>query len=221
MPIKHNFGDKSFVLDYRTMPDNYIFMKQVHEANVLVVDSLEEAKEIQPHSVAVDATVTKAKGVVLCVLTADCATIVVEDTENEVVAAIHAGWKSAAKGVIENAISEMVKLGADVNNMKAYIGPCLSQESFECEDDMRQEFLKKDQSNDKFFEKKNDIKFLFDLKGFCEDALHKVGVADVDVSDIDTYTNDDWHSYRGFEANNPDVAYEYGKYRNLTTVEIE
>ena len=219
--IQHDFGGKSFELDYRKLPKNYVFPKQVHEANVLLISSIEQAEELAPYTSEVGATVTSVAGVVLCVSTADCVPIILADEENGIIAAVHAGWKSACKGIIYNVIDDMRSLGANPDNMKAYIGPSLGKESFECEADMMDEFLSMNKSNEQFFEKQDDVKYLFDIKAFCAKSLNNAGISSVEVSDIDTYTDDNYHSYRGFEANNPDIGYEYGKYRNLTTVEIK
>ncbi|MCT4575602.1 MAG: peptidoglycan editing factor PgeF [Alphaproteobacteria bacterium] len=219
--IKYNFGDKSFVLDYRKLSDNYVFPKQVHGSKILIINSLEEAKNIDAYSVEVDATITKERGVILCISTADCAPIILVDRDNNIISAVHAGWKSACKGIITKTIKEMVRLGADSSSIKAYIGPCLGKESFECEKDMMNSFLEADKKNSVFFERKNEIKYLFDLKSFCVNELKKSEVTDISVSDIDTYTDNNYHSYREFEANNPNIKYEFGKYRNLTTVEIK
>ena len=47
------------------------------------------------------------------------------------IAAIHAGWKGAFKGIIKNVLKFMIKKGCTPKNITAVIGPCISRKSYE------------------------------------------------------------------------------------------
>ena len=94
-----------------------------------------------------DGAVTNNPNILLCLKTADCAPILLSDYENSVIGVAHAGWRGAYKGIVENVLKLMLKHGADLNNIKAAIGPCLQQKSFAVKDDMRQIFLEQDIEN--------------------------------------------------------------------------
>ena len=71
-----------------------------------------------------DGIVTKEKNVAIGVFTADCVPIVLVDTKNKIIDALHSGWK----GTLNNIASQGVKVmketyGADENYIKAFIGP--------------------------------------------------------------------------------------------------
>ena len=70
-------------------------------------------------SIVADGTVTKNKGIGLCIRTADCAPVLFEDRVNGVVGAAHAGWRGAFKGIMENVIALMIEKGAELKNIKA------------------------------------------------------------------------------------------------------
>lgn len=150
--------------------------------------------------VVADGTVTTKKGIGLCIRTADCAPILFEDRKNGVIGAAHAGWRGAFKGIIENVIVLMLENGAELKNIKAAIGPCVMQESYEVDENFYNQFIEQDTNNKKYFiESKREGHFNFDLPNYCSDRLKKVGVENIDVAYLDTYALDDeYFSFRRF-----------------------
>ena len=65
----------------------------------------------------------------IAVLTADCAPILIYDNKIKMIAAIHAGWKGAFKGIINKVIKFMIKKGCRLENITAAIGPSISQKT--------------------------------------------------------------------------------------------
>ncbi len=99
--------------------------RQVHKAEVLIVDA-------HPQKLFEgDAMVTSTPGRLLAIQTADCAPILLVDPITCVIGAIHAGWRSAVQGIVQNTITAMQSLGAERQNIIAAIGPCIQQPSFE------------------------------------------------------------------------------------------
>ena len=78
-----------------------------------------------------DALVTDRPGLLLGVVTADCAPVLLADRAAGVVAAVHAGWRGATAGVTDQAIAAMISLGAQVNRISAAVGPCIAKASYE------------------------------------------------------------------------------------------
>lgn len=134
-----------------------------------------------------DALVTKAPGVLLGVLTADCTPILMSDPEARVVAAVHAGWRGALAGVIESAVGAMESLGSRRGAIQAAIGPTISQASYEVGADMRDVFLDQSGDYEAFFEPGRDGRFQFDLEGFVTNRLNAAGQGSVERLGIDTY----------------------------------
>jgi polyphenol oxidase len=145
-----------------------------------------------------DAIVTDKPGVVIGVLTADCAPILFADSTAGVVAAAHAGWGGALKGVIAATVALMAHHGAQADRIVAAIGPCIAPKSYEVGEDMRATFLADDPAHDAFFASgQRPEKYQFDLEGFVTLRLAQAGVKRVQALGEDTYSQPDrYFSYR-------------------------
>lgn len=181
--IRHGFADVHDTKDVK----NPLTLRQIHSFEIFNPADMVYDKDCPP---AGDGWVADKKGYCLTVKTADCVPLLM--TDGRVIAAVHAGWKGALLGVVEQAILQMIKLGARVEDIYAATGPCLQTKSFEVQDDMRKLFS--ENANAFFIEK--DGKTYFNLVAYVEYRLHRSGVLNVEVSDIDTYTNMDYMSAR-------------------------
>jgi len=85
-----------------------------------------------------DAFVTRTPGLLLGIITADCAPVLFASA-NGVVGAAHAGWRGAVAGVLEATIAAMRALGAE--EISAVVGPCIHQASYEVAADLRDSVL--------------------------------------------------------------------------------
>jgi YfiH family protein len=102
------------------------------------------------------------------------------------IAAIHAGWKGAFKGIVSKVIKFMIKKGCKLENITAAIGPSISQKNYEVKGDFKTKFMKKDKNNYKFFKKKKS-KIYFDLTSYIYSSLKKIKIRNIDVLNIDTF----------------------------------
>ena len=100
---------------------------QIHSATCLTVTE-PWADDARPEA---DALVTDRPGILLSILTADCAPVLLADAEAGVVGAAHAGWRGAIGGVTDTTIAAMLKLGAKVERIAAAIGPTIAQKNYE------------------------------------------------------------------------------------------
>ena len=89
-----------------------VLMNQTHSTRVVEIKKNNYKKKINSDSI-----ITKVKGLALGVLTADCVPIIIYDTRNEIVGCIHAGWKGAFFGIIENTINKIKKLNSNNSEM--------------------------------------------------------------------------------------------------------
>ncbi|MCX7685082.1 MAG: peptidoglycan editing factor PgeF [Acetobacteraceae bacterium] len=127
-----------------------------------------------------DALVTRRPGVLLGILTADCAPVLFLDAEAGVAGAAHAGWRGALAGVLEATVAAMESLGARRGAIRAAIGPCISQEAYEVGPDLRDAVLARDPADARFFaEGRREGRFLFDLSGYCAARLAAAGLGAV------------------------------------------
>lgn len=113
--------------------DNLCHLKQVHGNQVCI------AKKTQQEG---DALVTNQKKLALTISIADCYPILFHDPINNVIGASHAGWRGTLRKITENTISEMIKLGANINNIQVAIGQGISKNKFIVGDEVIQQFEK-------------------------------------------------------------------------------
>lgn len=134
-----------------------------------------------------DAIVTNRPGIVLGILTADCAPVLFADTKAGVIGAAHAGWKGALGGILESCVTAMEQLGAHREEMITLIGPCIQAASYQVDEAFRSHFLlapenKLNEECQKFFSNETNPCILkFDLPGYVQARLIKHGM---DLSQI-------------------------------------
>lgn len=170
-------------------------LAQIHSAKVVEVHMPWLPAEM-PEA---DAMVTNRQGLALGILTADCAPVLFVDAKAGVIGAAHAGWKGAISGVVENTVKEMLKLGADIDNISAAIGPAIEQESYQVDSVFHASFISKDKHSERFFERDatSSSHYNFDLKTYVLMQCQRAGLTDVETLPQNTYTEEDlFYSYR-------------------------
>lgn len=163
---------------------------QVHSPHAVEVEEPWPDAE-RPHA---DALVTARRGLLLGIVTADCAPVLLADRKAGVIGAAHAGWKGAHGGVIESTVAAMERLGARRGAIRAAIGPCIAQASYEVDDGFRARFP---DSAARFFVPGRESHFHFDLEGYVASRLSEAGVGGMDRLGLDTYGDEArFFSYR-------------------------
>ena len=172
-------------------PKKLILMHQTHSNKVIIINEKNEKNKIFKS----DAIITKQKGVALGVVTADCVPIILYDFKNDIIACIHAGWKGASSGIIENTLTKFKKLNFN-NKIIACIGPCIGKKNYEIKNTFFKNFLNMSKKNAIYFSKKNKNKMLFDLRKYVLDKLLKHNIS-VDHVNHDTFKEkNNFFSYR-------------------------
>jgi YfiH family protein len=156
-----------------------------------------------------DAIVTDRPGLLLGILTADCAPVLFADVAGGVIGAAHAGWRGALAGVTDATIAAMVRLGARGDRIRAAVGPCIAQPSYEVDDGFRQRFLETDAANQRFFTVATATRPHFDLGGYIVHRLAAAGIGEVEALHFDTYA-DPGRVYRYRRASHRGEA-DYGR----------
>jgi len=71
-----------------------------------------------------DGLITRAPGILLAVLTADCLPVILVDTKHRAVGVFHAGWRGTIQRIVEKGVGEMRRtFGTRPSDLKATIGP--------------------------------------------------------------------------------------------------
>lgn len=168
-------------------------VRQVH-GTAVVRASGEPAEDERPEA---DAIVSSELGLLIGILTADCAPVLLCDAKAGVVGAAHAGWKGALGGVCEAVVAGMERIGARRENIAAAVGPCIARASYEVDEGFRRRFLDADDENERFFADGRDGHAQFDLEGFVASRLAAAGAGRVDLMGEDTYAQPQrYYSYR-------------------------
>jgi len=167
----------------RFLPAPPVPLSQVHGAAVAILDRETAA------SPTADAAVTRERGVVCAVLTADCMPVVVTDRGGSAVGIAHAGWRGLAAGILEATIDALARVGADRNDLIAWLGPAIGSAVFEVGADVHAAFCADDPDAAAFFAASCPGKWHADLYGLARLRLTGAGVASIHGGGECTYTD--------------------------------
>ncbi len=162
---------------------NIFLMHQMHGNEIIYIS---KNFKFNKKKIKADAVITDQKRIPIAVLTADCAPVLLYDKKMNMIAAIHAGWKSVYKGIIKKVVNFMLNKGCKEKNIVAAIGPCIQLKSYNVKEDFLKKFLKKNKNNKFFFKNiKNTIHF--DLPNFIKSQLKSSKITNIEVIKIDTF----------------------------------
>ena len=173
--VKNKFSKKS---------KDIFLLHQIHSNKFIYINKSYKTKK----KIKADAVITNQKKLPLGILTADCVPILIYDDKSKIIAAIHAGWKGAYKGIVEKVIRFMEKKGCDRKNIHAAIGPCISHKNYNVKEDFLRKFIKKNKKNTVFFKKRNDMIY-FNLSKYVKSQLKINKISKIDHINIDTFDN--------------------------------
>ncbi len=144
-------------------PAQLAFASQVHGT---------EIKEIKTGGLyeGVDGFITSVPDLALCIQVADCAALLMGDPERGLIAAVHAGWRGAAGGIVPKAVKMMSDRGASPSRMEVFISPCIAVHNFEVGEEVARQFP------GAFVDRENYKKPHVDLKAFLRDQLLGEGI---------------------------------------------
>ncbi|MDQ3070423.1 MAG: peptidoglycan editing factor PgeF [Acidobacteriota bacterium] len=126
---------EAFARDLGVEPPALRRAAQVHGCGVLVISGGDMPPQILPSA---DAVVSGAPGTACAVQIADCVPILVAG-ENAV-AAIHAGWRGTAAGVVAEAVRALAAIGSTTPTLVAAIGPSIGPCCYQVDDRVRDAF---------------------------------------------------------------------------------
>ena len=157
------------------LPSSPVWLAQVHAAQVVQVDHGNVADLLAAPPTA-DAAVTRARGIVLGVRTADCLPVLFADSGCAVIGAAHAGWRGLASGVLEATLQAM---DTPPREIVAWLGPAIGPRMFEVGADVFDAFCATDSGAASCFAPHRDGKWLADLYGLAKRRLVRAGVTTV------------------------------------------
>ena len=133
-----------------------------------------------------DAIITEKRKFPIGVLTADCVPLLISDSKKNMIAVIHAGWKGAYKGIIQNVINFMIDRGSKATNIHVAIGPSISVKNYEVKRDFKEKFIHQNKKNVRFFKNHNN-KIYFDLTNYVKTQVKLSKIKNIDMLNVDTF----------------------------------
>jgi YfiH family protein len=133
-------------------------------------------------SAAADAAVTRERGVVCAVQAADCLPVLFADRAGTVVGVAHAGWRGLAAGVVERTVAALAELGANADQLVAWLGPAIGPTAFEVGAEVRAAFVSIDANADVHFTAGAPGRWHADLRALARRRLAACGVHGVAAS---------------------------------------
>lgn len=169
------------------MPSEPVWLNQVHGIKVIDVGHAGCLPEA-------DASVSRHRGAVCVVMTADCLPVLLCDDKGTVVGAAHAGWRGLCDGVIEATVREMQ---VPVTTLMAWLGPAIGPAAFEVGDEVRAAFMAKDAQAEAAFVPGAPGKWLADIYQLARLRLQAQGIQRIYGGGLCTYSDPGrFYSYR-------------------------
>ncbi len=174
------------------LPSEPVWLNQVH--GTVVIDTA-AAGCGTPEA---DACISRHKGAVCVVMTADCLPVLLCDDQGSVVGAVHAGWRGLCAGVIERTVRAM---SVPPQSMMAWLGPAIGPQVFEVGEEVRAAFIAQQPEASQAFvpapragtplspPKDERAKYLADLYLLARQRLHALGVTRIHGGGYCTYTD--------------------------------
>jgi YfiH family protein len=164
-------------------PERLVTCHQVHGTTSITVEH-PWRRDANPRA---DGMVSAVPGIALGVLAADCAPVLFADPEAGIIGAAHGGWRGTLDGIMEATVAAMVAQGAALARIRAGIGPCIAQPSYEVGPEFHATFAAADEGSAGFFTAAaRPGHFLFDLGGYIAHRLTRLGLARIERVPHDT-----------------------------------
>ncbi len=170
------------------------WLSQIHGARVVTAAAGGEAPPA-------DACMTTEAELACAVLTADCLPVLLCDREGAQVAAVHAGWRGLAAGILAEVVA---RFHADSEDLLAYLGPAIGPAKFEVGVEVLEDFFAAARSESQlaliaaaFVPASRPLHFYADLYALARAELTQLGVKSVYGGDYCTYSDvGRFYSYR-------------------------
>ena len=166
-------------------PEDTVFTKQIHSDIVERVGKAERGRGLlRPVEQGCDGLVTNETGVALTVFSADCTPILFYDPVARAIGACHAGWRGTAQGIALRTVEKMqAEFGCKAENIRAAIGPCISECCFETDGDVPAAMLQSLGAEAEACIRPVGQKYYVNLKGCNALWLHRGGVRQIEIAE--------------------------------------
>jgi YfiH family protein len=178
--------NRRLLVEQLALPSEPSWLSQVHGNRCMEAGFTDTPKA--------DASLTDRPGIVCAVMTADCLPLLICKGDGSAVAAVHAGWRGLANGVIESTIATLKS-----TDILVWLGPAIGPDAFEVGAEVRDIFVDQDPALAGAFRAQPGDRFLADIYRIARSTLKRLGVAPENLfgGDWCTYHQaDQFFSYR-------------------------
>lgn len=145
-----------------------------------------------------DALYTYEKGLVLCAFTADCVPVIITNETTGLCAVVHSGWKGTVKEITRKLLNHLIKDNNHPQHMNVYIGMALSQERFEVDRDVYEQFAALSYAMEAMYWREESQKYHIDNQVVVQKQCELAGIplANIQLDNTCTYEAAEGFSYR-------------------------
>ena len=172
-----------------SLPQQPQWLEQVHSCEVATLPAPATHQTIP----IADGSWTDQSGVVCGVLTADCLPVLLSNQQGSAVAALHAGWRGLADGILQRGGARFME---PADQLLAWIGPGIGQSSYEVGGEVRETFCSRYPGAERNFIPSQSGRWLASMEGLARDQLQQLKLNGVHGGGRDTYAEEDFFSYR-------------------------
>ena len=170
------------------LPAEPLWLNQVHGSRL--VDAARASAGVEA-----DGAVAVVPGAVCVVQTADCLPVLLCDRHGRAVAALHAGWRGLAGGIIEQGVAALAARGIPSESLLAWLGPAIGPAAYEVGGDVRERFTRP--ADQAAFAPNERGRWQLDLYHLARTRLAAAGVSDCFGGDHCTHAEaDSFFSHR-------------------------
>jgi YfiH family protein len=183
--LRHGF------LAGRVEPESIVLCpRQVHGTRVVTADP--DAERTQA-----DGSVTAAPGTLVGVVTADCVPVLLLARRRRVVAAVHAGWRGAAAGIVDEALAHLRRaFDVEPREVEAALGPAIGVCCYEVGAEVRDAFVRESGDTTAPAWREDGSRLQLDLRRAVALLLRRAGVQQVATIGPCTRCDPEYCSYR-------------------------
>lgn len=182
--LTHVQGNRHLLCDTLALPTSPIWLEQVH-SNMIV------KAETNSLNAKADASFSAEKNVVCVVMTADCLPVLICSADGQKIAAVHAGWRGLASGIITRSIDTL-----GTKDVVVWLGAAIGKHCFEVGDDVRDIFIEKSIDYGTAFQS-SESKWLTDIYQLARVELAQLGIFNVHGGEFCTMSDENkFYSYR-------------------------
>lgn len=184
---------KKFFKDVKIPYKNTLVLKALNKNKIFDLDKkfLDNHRDLSKVILEADGVITKEKGIFFYLNFGDCIPLVIYDKKQQVMAFCHLGWKSVEMNLHIKAVECLIKnYNSKIENLLVELGPSIKKDSYIMENPSQ---LNINEWKD-FIEKQKGNNYKVDLDGYVVHTLKEMGLSNIKVSEIDTFTNEKYFS---------------------------